>query len=135
MTSSAILGGAGRFLGRPRLLGSCCPSTAGAEGSGLVDARGKSGWSGVLTTIDNRRGAADGRRGMTDRALDLADEVDVLGLFGLGGGLHSRHLLVEAVRGGNGDGDNAGLGVLALRLTDGDRRPPARIGKMEIGLM
>ena len=64
-----------------------------------------------MTMTDDRRGAVDARRGMKDRALDLTDEVDVLGLFGLGSGLHSLRLLVEAVRSGDGDGDNAGLGV------------------------
>ena len=58
-----------------------------------------------MTRTDDRRGTADVRRGVTDGALDLADEVNVFGLFCLGGGLHS----VEAVRGG--DGDDTGLGV------------------------
>ena len=62
-------------------------------------------------TTNDRRGAAYARRGTTDLALDLANKVDVLGLFGLGGGLLSLGLFVEAVRGGDGDGDDAGLGV------------------------
>ena len=77
-----------------------------------------------MITTDDRRGAADARQGIMDRALDLANEVDVFGLFGLGSGLHSLRLLIEAVRGGNGDGDDAGLGVWTRRPTDCDRRPP-----------
>ena len=75
-------------------------------------------------TTNDRRGAADARRGTTDLALDLANKVDVLGLFGLGGGLLSLGLFVEAVRGGDGDGDDAGLGPWARRLIDDDQRPP-----------
>ena len=75
-------------------------------------------------TTNDRRGAADARRGTTDLALDLANKVDVLGLFGLGGGLLSLGLFVKAVRGGDGDGDDAGLGPWARRLIDDDQRPP-----------
>ena len=57
--------------------------------------RGETGWSGVLTMTDERRGTADARQGSIDRALDLADAVDVLGLFGRGGGLQSRRTMSD----------------------------------------
>ena len=69
-------------------------------------------------TTDDRRGAADARRGMTDRGFDLADEIYVFGLFGRGGGLQSQRLHVRTIC--SGDGDDAGFGPWARHLTDSD---------------
>ena len=61
--------------------------------------------TGVLTTTEERGGAADARRGSTDRALDFADGDDCIRLFGRGGRLHSRRRVVKAILVGDGDGD------------------------------
>ena len=66
----------------------------------------------------------DARRGITDRAFDLANGDDGFRLLGRGGGLYRRRRVVHAIRVGDGDGDDAELGPGARRLTAGDRRPP-----------
>ena len=67
-----------------------------------------------LSFTDDRRGAADARRGITDWALDLADGDDRIRLFGRGGGLHSRRRVVQAILGGNGHADFQALLESAL---------------------
>ena len=65
---------------------------------------------------EDRRGAADARQGMVDQALDLVDDIDVVAVFGQCGGLHSLRLCDGTIRGGDGNGDDAGLGPWARRL-------------------
>ena len=79
--------------------------------------QGGTGGRGAAMTTDDRRGAADAQREITDRALDLVDVVGFSGVFGRGGGLQSLRLCDGTMFGGNGDGDNAGLGPWARRLS------------------
>ena len=72
---------------------------------------------------EERGGAAHARRGSIDRALDLADGDNPIGLFGRGGGLHSRRRVVQAILVGDGDQDGVGS-TRARRLTDEGRRCP-----------
>ena len=74
--------------------------------------------------MTNLRGAADARQGIMELALDLADGDDGFGLFAWGSGLQRRRRVVHAIRVGDGDGDDVGLGPGARRLTAGNRRPP-----------
>ena len=72
-------------------------------------------------TTEERGGAADACRGITDRALDLADGHDGFRLFGRGGGLHSRRRVIQAIVVGDGEGVGS---TWARRLIDEDRLPP-----------
>ena len=103
--------------------------------------RGGAGGRGAATTTEDRRGAADERQEIVDRALDLADVVDLVGVFGQGGRLQSLCLLNRMICGGDGDRDNAGLGPWVRRLTGNadwlmsDADIFCADGKREIGLM
>ena len=79
--------------------------------------------TGALTMTEERGGTADARRGSIDRPLDLANGDNCIGLFGHGGGLHSRRRIVQAILVSDGDGDGVGS-TRAGRLIDEGRRCP-----------
>ena len=62
--------------------------------------------------------------GIAERSLDLDGIVGVVGGVRLrGGGLHRRRLPSGTILGGDGDGDDSGLGGRRRVIGDGGRRP------------